>query len=379
VKISILVTNLSRNPLVRVYPIAKVLQRQHDVEVIGPQVGESVFLPYAEEFQYRSFPYAEYGHFWKVLPRILDAISGDLIYTFKPRPACLYPALIKKLRSRLPLLLDIEDWEVGWSIGYEGDVWGGWRHTLKHPKSSIWSPTSFLHLALCEQLARLADQITVVSRWLQQRFGGIRLVHGVDPAVFDPVRYDSHSIKESMGFSGKKMVLFTGWPMPHKGVGELLEAVHLVGSDRLRLVIVGGDPEHPFLRSLMERGGNSLVWMPYQPHSRMPQMLCMADYVVLPQRRTPIAQAQIPGKLFEAMAMARPIIATNVSDLPEILDDTGCIVEPERPEEIAEVLARWLKYPDEAEEMGRRARLRCVSDYSYDAMEVVLTNVLSKL
>ena len=77
--------------------------------------------------------------------------------------------------------------------------------------------------------------------------------------------------------------------------------------------------------------------------------------------------------------MARPIIATNVSDLPEILDDTGCIVEPERPEEIAEVLARWLKYPDEAEEMGRRARLRCVSDYSYDAMEVVLTNVLSKL
>ena len=41
------------------------------------------------------------------------------------------------------------------------------------------------------------------------------------------------------------------------------------------------------------------------------------------------------AKILDAMAMAKPIIATNVSDIPEILDNCGWIVEPENPEQLS--------------------------------------------
>ena len=50
-KVTVLVWNLSANSIVRAYPIAKVLQRQHEVEVVGPVFGSRVFEPYRDEFE----------------------------------------------------------------------------------------------------------------------------------------------------------------------------------------------------------------------------------------------------------------------------------------------------------------------------------------
>lgn len=65
--------------------------------------------------------------------------------------------------------------------------------------------------------------------------------------------------------------------------------------------------------------------------------------------------------------MAKPIITTNVSDLPEILDGCGWIVEPENPEQLAQAIQYVLNNPQEAEEMGRKARKKCIEKYSWDA------------
>jgi len=104
----------------------------------------------------------------------------------------------------------------------------------------------------------------------------------------------------------------------------------------------------------------------------------MADVVVIPQKRNFSTIGQIPAKVFDAMAMARPIIATNVSDLPEILDGCGWIVEPENPKQLAETIQYVLNNPEEAEEMGWKARQKCIEKYSWDAMEKVLLGVFGK-
>lgn len=78
------------------------------------------------------------------------------------------------------------------------------------------------------------------------------------------------------------------------------------------------------------------------------------------------------------MAMAKPIIATNVSDLPEILDECGWIVEPEKPKELAKTIQYVLDNPKEAEEIGWKARQKCIEKYSWDAMEKVLVKVFGK-
>ena len=110
----------------------------------------------------------------------------------------------------------------------------------------------------------------------------------------------------------------------------------------------------------------------------MPEILKLADLVILPQRNTAIAEAQVPGKVFEAMAMAKPIIATTVSDLPEILDGCGWIVEPENPGQLAQTIQYVLDNPKEAEEMGQKARQRCIEKYSWDAMEEILIKIFKK-
>ena len=78
------------------------------------------------------------------------------------------------------------------------------------------------------------------------------------------------------------------------------------------------------------------------------------------------------------MAMAKPIIATNVSDLPEILNGCGWIVEPGQPKELAQAIQYVLDNPDEAANNGLLARARCKEKYSYDAMEKVLVGIFQR-
>jgi glycosyltransferase involved in cell wall biosynthesis len=376
-RISALVFDLSNNCLVRSYPILKVMQRKHQVEIIGPQFGDNVFLPYGAEFTYKAFRCDRHRNFWSLIRPIAESVTGDVIYVFKPRPSALYPGLYCKWKSRIPMILDVEDWEPGWSFP-DGD----WKHKIKyairHP-DSLLHPGSIYQLRFCEFLARFADEVTVVSSWLEKRFGGVRLLHGADRTVFDPSKVEGDWLRTSLGLEGRKVIIFTGTPVEHKGLEDLLAAIKTAGDPRLLLLIIGGALDNELVQRCLRIGGTQTKWLPYQPHHAMPQFLAMSDFVALPQRRTQTANAQIPGKVFEAMAMARPIIATTVSDLPEILRGAAALVEPSAPDQIAAVLRRWLAAPDEARTLGERARTRFLEHYSYDAMESVLDGVLDRI
>lgn len=70
--------------------------------------------------------------------------------------------------------------------------------------------------------------------------------------------------------------------------------------------------------------------------------------MVILQRRNFATILQMPAKIFEAMAMAKPIISTNVSNIPEILQDCGWIVEPENPIQLAKTIKYVFDHPVEA-------------------------------
>lgn len=65
----------------------------------------------------------------------------------------------------------------------------------------------------------------------------------------------------------------------------------------------------------------------------------------------------MPAKIFDAMAMGRPIVATAVSDIPDILSEgCGLIVTPGDVYALAEAIAYMLDDPAAAERMGFAAR-----------------------
>src|SRR5204862_6367706 len=109
----------------------------------------------------------------------------------------------------------------------------------------------------------------------------------------------------------------------HKGVEDLVEAVGLVGGDT-RLVLVGTEPGSAAGRRWAERPWVRLV--AEIPFDAVPRYLVAADVVAVPQRATPDTMGQVPAKLFGAMALARPILSTSVSMIPELRDGCGRIL-----------------------------------------------------
>jgi glycosyltransferase involved in cell wall biosynthesis len=116
-----------------------------------------------------------------------------------------------------------------------------------------------------------------------------------------------------------------------------------------------------------------------QPFSAVPEFLALADVIVIPQRETAATIGQMPAKLYDAMAMAKPIVATSVSDIPDALEGCGWLVPPGSPPELARAIGEALSDPERAERMGSRAREKCEREFSWDAMERALESALEPL
>jgi len=78
----------------------------------------------------------------------------------------------------------------------------------------------------------------------------------------------------------------------------------------------------------------------------------------MPCRLLPDDRDGIPNVLVEAMAAGTPVVASNLSSLPEVLGDAALLVDPRSASELGDALARLLLGPDFRAELGARGRCR---------------------
>lgn len=371
-RIAVLCPNASSNSMVRVYPIAKVLARRHQLQVLGFRSAPAIFEPYRDEFEYETLLLRHHPAFLSQLRALSRRVEADALLAFKPLASSLWLGLAARRRLRVPLFLDIEDWEAGWY--YDVPRSDALRH-LAH----VERPNGLLWTWLSEKLVRRCDDVFVVSRFLQQRFGGTLLPHGADTTVFDPVRWPPDEARRQLGLPPGRYIVFTGSPMPNKGLGDLLEALEALAIPDLRVLLVGSFAHDPgYGERLQARHGRRLIYVGPRPHREMPLYLAAADLVALPQQPCRETRAQVPGKVFEAMAMGRPILATDVGDLAEILAGCGLVIPPANPVALQDGLRRLLDDRPAAEQLGRGARARCQERYSWNAMERILDERLAR-
>ncbi|MGL6138811.1 MAG: glycosyltransferase family 4 protein, partial [Planktothrix sp.] len=188
----------------------------------------------------------------------------------------------------------------------------------------------------------------------------------------------SESVRSQYNLSDYKILMFPGAPRPYKGIEDVLMALDILNQPDLRLVIVGGSPYDDYDQKLREKWGQWLISIPPLPVTKMPEIVAAAHIIVVPQRNHPSALAQFPLKLTDGMAMAKPVLSTNVGDIPDILGNTGYLVEPSSPEQIAEMIQHIFSDFDQAQEKGIAARKRCVEHYSIEAMANILASILSQ-
>jgi glycosyltransferase involved in cell wall biosynthesis len=388
-KVSLVVSDLSQSGAgrwggaVRTFLLGQALQRLgYEVEVVGFVFGDISDTVVSTEFSITTVCGKNYPGFVTSIGQVLTKISGDIVYAIKPKPTSFGTALLKKLRSRCPVILDIDDWELSW---YGGEQWRYrpqpkqfFRDILK-PDGALRQPDHPLYLKWLENFVNYADAVTLHTQFLQKRFGGTYVPNGKDTSLFDPQQYSAESSRIRLNLADYRILMFPGAPRPYKGLEDVLMALDYLNEPDLRLVIVGGSPYDDYDDKLIQQWGRWIIKLPKTPHRTMPEVIAAAHIVVVPQRDTPAAQAQFPLKLTDGMAMAKPVLATRVGDIPEILGGTGYLVEPDSPQQIAEQIRHIFQDIEEANSRGQQARARCVKHYSIDSMATILSEVISSL
>jgi glycosyltransferase involved in cell wall biosynthesis len=300
---------------------------------------------------------------------MLKEIDGDVILASKLMPTSFGIGLLKKRASGKPLIVDIDDWELGFF--YHSGFWGRMGRLL-----NFSNPNGLPHTWLMERLAGYTDAVTVSNRFLQNKFNGILVPHCRDTSILDPGRFDSEAIKKTWGLQGKKVLMFLGTPRPHKGIDDLRVALERIDDSNVYLLIVGADDPTSFCGAKWGAVRGRVRVLPKIPFENLPEYLAAADILLVPQRQTTDSVGQMPAKLFDAMAMGKPIIATRVSDITEVLGACGYLVDPDKPAQLADAIQYILDHPEEAQRRGQEARESCKRLYDIKVMETKLRELI---
>ena len=382
-KISILTSDFSHNCFGRTWLLAEILKNHYPIEIVGPQFGSGIWEPLSNLCNFETKIVSGYDNGKFEFKKMERLITGDVIYACKPLLASFGLGLIGKIRYRKPLVLDIDDWQLGFGKEF--------FDSLSLPKKimdcilSLSNFRSYYYALLLNNFVPLADDITVSGEILQNKYGGSIIWHGRDINIFDPGKFNRILLKKKyLPESSQKsfVVGFIGTPRPHKGISDLIRAIDILNSDQIILFIAGlGDDEYSCsIKSEVKKKGleDKVFLAADHPFEKLPELLSIIDLIVIPQRKSLASYGQVPAKIFDAMAMAKPIIATNLPQHRKILKDCGWIVEAENPRNLADQIEYVFTHPEEAMEKASKARKNCESHYSMRSVEKKLITIFDR-
>jgi glycosyltransferase involved in cell wall biosynthesis len=335
-----------------------------DVTLIGPVEPAGPWPALPDEPWIRSVPEKRFPAFHRSFLDLVELCDGDVLIAVKPHLASFGTALVAAEIRNTPVLLDHDDLDIAFT---PRELW-----SEKPSMADLRRPASAVYLSLLTKASPAAQAITVASTALQKKFGGTLLPHGCVTELFDPAKVDREAARRTFGFDAPT-VLFAGTPRWHKGLKPLAKAVSKIPGAKLAVFCRDEDlAEIDWKKYPVQR-------LPLIPYTKMPGAIAAADVLAIPQLDTDAARFQMPMKVYDCMAMGKPIVASAVSDLPRVLEGCGRIVAPGDADELSRVIAELLTNKAVAEQLGARARERCLRDYSMECVARILRGTVEPL
>lgn len=253
------------------------------------------------------------------LPADVDWIHTHYLHT--PASVARYAALIRGMR---------------WSFSaHAKDIWTTpeWELRAKLAEAAWGVTCTRANLDYLRSLCATPERIHLVY-------------HGLDFSRFPPPP------KQAAKRNGAFTLVSVGRAVEKKGYTDLLSALALLGDERdWRFEHAGGGALSKQLKAQAERLGiaSRIIWHGSQDRAFIFGMLKRADLFVLPSRLARDGDRDgLPNVLMEAQAVAVPVLATDVSGIPELVTHsmTGWLVRERDPQALAEALRRLMDDDD---------------------------------
>lgn len=243
------------------------------------------------------------------------------------------------------------------------------------------------------EVATQADRVFVITdalgeRMVQLGVGPSKLVtvpNGVHVDRFTP-RDRDRDLESALGLQGKTVIGYVGGFVVYEGLELLLQAAADLRRERddFHVLLVGdGAHQRKVLAAAKELGlDESILTMPGRvPHEEVERYLSLVDITPFPRLPLPVCELISPIKPFEAMAMHKAVVVSDVAALTEIVTDgvTGRSFAKGDAADLARVLRELLDDPEQRERLGVAAREWVVAERDWSAISARIDQTYREL
>lgn len=282
------------------------------------------------------------AHTFASIPTYMPLAAGaDILHaqTFASAP----PAMLAKRRYNKPLVLTLHT-----------------SHFLRLAKKPLWQPVLRRIIRAADWLLAASVEIRDVALGLYRHPRAEALTNGVDTTMFAPAE------PALPPRPGGYRIIVPRRLFEKNGVEYFIRAMPLLRREAdIEAILVGDGPLRAQLERLAAELGvaEHVRFFGARPNTEMPGLYASADLAVIPSLMEATSIAAL-----EAMSCARPVAASRVGGLPEIIDDeVGTLFEPANPESLARAVIELLARPDRVE-LGRRGRERVTANWSLERL-----------
>ena len=197
--------------------------------------------------------------------------------------------------------------------------------------------------------------------------------NGVNTDFFKHSDSDRDRIRQQLGIEKKFVQGFSGTFGVYHGVEYLAESIrHTLSRVPEAVFLLIGDGElKPKVEEIIKRDNmqNHVIFTGMVPYSEVPAYLAACDVLHTPCINNADSSEYFgsPTKLFEYMGMSKPIVATNVGQQADVLQEreNALLINEKSPEEIAEAIGRLHQDEELANKIATQARRDAVSKWDW--------------
>lgn len=366
----------------------------HDVDVVLP------FHPHFEQqdadgvrfFPYRYSPVKEFAPwgFGQTFNQA-SAIRIDV--------AALTPLIVQSLRRALIRRVSVDHYDLihahwvvpnGWLASNVAKRRGIPIVVTLHGTDVAMGERHRILRRLCARAFQRADAVTATSNALRVRAVALgarpdvstTVYVGVDTERFSPRSPDPRLRRELGADDGTFLVVGVGRLAAVKGFEYLIAAAAQL--DGVAIAIVGDGELRDELELRAQASGGKVRVVAGVPHDRIPEVMSAADAVVVPSVVDPAGRVDsTTSTALEALACGRPLVATLVGGIPEVVLDgeNGLLVAQKDANALGDAIARLQRDELFRQQLSRRARAFAVQRLSWkstiDAFEETYGRVVA--